>query len=59
MNYKLSSRRISLMAVCTALVGAVAFLDLSTLAIKSVFEIILTLGVLAAVRRALGRDYLL
>ena len=38
---------------------AVAFLALSTLAIKSVFEIILTLGVLAAVRRALGRDYML
>jgi len=47
------------MAVCTALVGAVAFLDLSTLAIKIVFKIILTLGVLAAVRRALGRDYML
>jgi uncharacterized membrane protein len=41
------------------LYGALAFFDLTTLFIKSIFEIILTFGVLAAVRRSLGRNYLL
>jgi uncharacterized membrane protein len=41
------------------LYGSLAFFDLWTLTIKSVFEIALTFVVLAAVRRALGRNYLL
>lgn len=41
------------------LYGALAFFDLWTLSIKSIFEIVLTFVVLSAVRRALGRNYLL
>jgi uncharacterized membrane protein len=40
------------------LYGALAFFDLWTLSVKSVFEIILTFTVLAAVRRSIGRNYL-
>ena len=41
------------------LYGAAAFLDLTTLFTKSIFEIILTLIILAAVRRQLGITYLI
>jgi len=41
------------------LYGAAAFLDLPTLSAKSVFEAILTLLVLAAVRRKIGVTYLI
>ena len=41
------------------LYGAAAFLDLTTLSAKSVFEVILTLLVLAAVRRKIGVTYLI
>ena len=41
------------------LYGAAAFLDLTTLSAKSVFEVILTLLVLAAVRRIMGVTYLI
>ena len=41
------------------LYGAAAFLDLTTLSAKSVFEVILTLAVLAAVRRKMGVTYLI
>jgi uncharacterized membrane protein len=40
------------------LYGPAAFLDLTSLSIKSIFEVILTLSVLEAVRRKLGRTYL-
>lgn len=40
------------------LYGALAFFDLWTLSVKSVFEIVLTFAVLAAVRRSIGRNYL-
>jgi uncharacterized membrane protein len=41
------------------LYGAAAFLDLTSLSVKSVFEVILTLAVLAAVRRKIGVTYLI
>ena len=40
------------------LYGSAAFFDLTSLSIKSLFEIILTLSTLEAVRRKLGRTYL-
>ncbi len=40
------------------LYGSAAFFDLTSLSIKSIFEIILTLATLEAVRRKIGRNYL-
>ena len=40
------------------LYGSAAFLDLTSLSVKSIFEIVLTITTLEAVRRKLGRTYL-
>lgn len=40
------------------LYGSAAFFDLTSLTVKSVFEIILTLTTLEAIRRKIGRTYL-
>jgi hypothetical protein len=40
------------------LYGSAAFFDLTSLSIKSIFEIILTIATLEAVRRKIGRNYL-
>jgi uncharacterized membrane protein len=40
------------------LYGAAAFLDLTSLTVKSVFEIVLTFLVIQSVRRVLGRNYI-
>jgi uncharacterized membrane protein len=41
------------------LYGAAAVLDLTSLTVKSVFEIIITIIAIEAVRRVLGRDYII
>ena len=40
------------------LYGTAAFFDLTSLSIKSIFEIILTLTTLEAIRRKIGKNYL-
>jgi len=40
------------------LYGSAAFFDLTSLSVKSLFEIILTLSILEAIRRKIGRDYI-
>jgi uncharacterized membrane protein len=40
------------------LYGAAAFLDLTSLTVKSLFEIVLTFLIVKAVRRVLGRNYI-
>ena len=41
------------------LFGAVSFLDLFTLFPKSIIEIVFTAGLLVAIRRTLGQNYLI
>jgi hypothetical protein len=41
------------------LYGPAAYLDLTSLTVKSIFEIIITIIVINSIRRVLGREYIL